>query len=181
MGMLGNFLSFIKGVEYHFEFQEGMWDFSRDAAVGKGLISRLGENPLVSLKAWREVWGSYQVVKWTSGSRGFPRAGAQGGNTSPRPTVSPYFCPFFFFWRGLGALAGGAVITHVPQGKREKAVAGRATPLPPRLQISSLPRFSACGEGGCPKDSDPHPARVLTWGLAGALLQGKWNNLFSIL
>ena len=62
MGMLGNFLSFIKGVEYHFEFQEGMWDFSRDAAVGKGLISRLGENPLVFLKAWREVWGSYQVV-----------------------------------------------------------------------------------------------------------------------
>ena len=93
----------------------------------------------------------------------------------------PIFLPFFFFWRGLGALAGGAVITHVPQGKREKAVAGRATPLPPRLQISSLPRFSACGEGGCPKDSDPHPARVLTWGLAGALLQGKWNNLFSIL
>ena len=26
MGMLGNFLSCIKGVKYHFEFQEGMWD-----------------------------------------------------------------------------------------------------------------------------------------------------------
>ena len=38
--MSGNFWSFIKGVEYHFEFQEGMWDFSQDAAVGKGLILR---------------------------------------------------------------------------------------------------------------------------------------------
>ena len=39
-GMSGNFLSCIKGVKYHFKFQEGTWDFSRDAAVGKGLISR---------------------------------------------------------------------------------------------------------------------------------------------
>ena len=39
-GMSGNFWSYIKGVEYHFEFQEGMWDFSQDAAVGKGLNSR---------------------------------------------------------------------------------------------------------------------------------------------
>ena len=39
-GMSGNFLSCIKGVKYLFEFQEGMWDFSQDAAVGKGLISR---------------------------------------------------------------------------------------------------------------------------------------------
>ena len=61
-GMSGNFLSCIQGVEYRFEAQEGTWDFSRDAAVGKGLISRLGENPLVFLKAWRDVWGSYQVV-----------------------------------------------------------------------------------------------------------------------
>ena len=68
MGMSGNFLSFIKGVEYRSEFQEGMWDFSWDAAVGKGLILRLGENPLVFLEAWREVWGSYQVATWTSGS-----------------------------------------------------------------------------------------------------------------
>ena len=35
-----NFLSFIKGVEYCFEFQEGTCDFSQDTAVGKGLISR---------------------------------------------------------------------------------------------------------------------------------------------
>ena len=34
-----NFLSFIKGVEYRFKFQEGTWDFSRDAELGKGLIS----------------------------------------------------------------------------------------------------------------------------------------------
>ena len=29
--MSGNFFSCIKGVKYHFEFQEGTWDFSRDA------------------------------------------------------------------------------------------------------------------------------------------------------
>ena len=27
-GMSGNFLGFIKGVKYRFEFQEGTWDFS---------------------------------------------------------------------------------------------------------------------------------------------------------
>ena len=27
-GMSGNFLSCIKGVKYHFKFQEGTWDFS---------------------------------------------------------------------------------------------------------------------------------------------------------
>ena len=59
---VGELLELHKGVEYRFEFQEGTWDIFRDAAVGKGLISRLGENPLVFLKAWREVWGSYQVV-----------------------------------------------------------------------------------------------------------------------
>ena len=65
---VGELLELHKGVEYRFEFQEGTLDIFRDAAVGKGLISRLGENPLVSLKAWWEVWGSYQVVTWTSGS-----------------------------------------------------------------------------------------------------------------
>ena len=30
--MSGKFLSCIKGVKYRFEFQEGTWDFSRDAA-----------------------------------------------------------------------------------------------------------------------------------------------------
>ena len=40
MGMSGNFWSCLKGVEYCFKFQEGMCDFSRDAAEGKGLISR---------------------------------------------------------------------------------------------------------------------------------------------
>ena len=38
--MSGIFLSFIKGVKYHFEFQEGTWDFSREGVVGKGLLSR---------------------------------------------------------------------------------------------------------------------------------------------
>ena len=71
-GMLGNFLSCIKGVEYRLEFQEGTWwDFSRDAAVAKGLISHWGENPVVFLEAWREVWGSSRVVTCTSGSRSY--------------------------------------------------------------------------------------------------------------
>ena len=38
--MLGNFLSYLKGVKYPFEAQEGRCDFSRDAAVERGLISR---------------------------------------------------------------------------------------------------------------------------------------------
>ena len=40
LGMLGKFLSCIKGVKYPFMFQEGMWYFSRDTALEKGLISR---------------------------------------------------------------------------------------------------------------------------------------------
>ena len=36
--MSGSFLSSIKGIKYRFEFQEGTFDFPRDAAVGKGLI-----------------------------------------------------------------------------------------------------------------------------------------------
>ena len=38
--MTGNFLSFLKGVKYPLEAQEGRWDFSRDAAAERGLISR---------------------------------------------------------------------------------------------------------------------------------------------
>ena len=39
-GMLGKFLSCIKGDKYRLEFQEGKWDFSRVSAVVKSLISR---------------------------------------------------------------------------------------------------------------------------------------------
>ena len=39
MGMSGNFLSCLKGVKDPFEAQEGRWDFSRDAAAEKVLIS----------------------------------------------------------------------------------------------------------------------------------------------
>ena len=39
MGMSGNFLSCVKGVKDPFEAQEGRWDFSRDAAAEKVLIS----------------------------------------------------------------------------------------------------------------------------------------------
>ena len=35
ISVLGNILSCIKGVKYRFQFQEGTWDFSRDAAEGK--------------------------------------------------------------------------------------------------------------------------------------------------
>ena len=38
-GILGTFLSCIKGVKYPFMFQEGTWGFSRDTALEKGLIS----------------------------------------------------------------------------------------------------------------------------------------------
>ena len=38
-GILGNFLSCINGVKYPFVFQQGMWVFSRDTALEKGLIS----------------------------------------------------------------------------------------------------------------------------------------------
>ena len=54
--MLGNFLSCIKGVKYHFEFQEGTWAFSQDAAVGKGLILRWLGNLVVFLE-----------LRWDSG------------------------------------------------------------------------------------------------------------------
>ena len=38
--MLGNFLSCLKGVKDPFKAQEVRWDFSRDAAEEKSLISR---------------------------------------------------------------------------------------------------------------------------------------------
>ena len=39
-GISGTFLSCIKGVKYPIVFQEGMWGFSRDTALEKGLILR---------------------------------------------------------------------------------------------------------------------------------------------
>ena len=45
-GMLGNFLSCIKGVKSPFKAQEGRSYFSGDAAAERGLISRRGENLL---------------------------------------------------------------------------------------------------------------------------------------
>ena len=48
--MSGNSLSCIEGVKDPFEAQEGRWDFSRDAAVEKGLNSCRGENLLVFLE-----------------------------------------------------------------------------------------------------------------------------------
>ena len=39
-GYVGELLVLSKGVKYPFEAQEERWDFSRDAAVEKGLMSR---------------------------------------------------------------------------------------------------------------------------------------------
>ena len=39
MGMMGNFLNCLKGVKYPFEDKGGRWDFSRDTAMERGLIS----------------------------------------------------------------------------------------------------------------------------------------------
>ena len=46
---VGEFLSCIKGFKYCFEYQEGTLDFSRDAAVGKGLILRWQGNLVIFL------------------------------------------------------------------------------------------------------------------------------------
>ena len=37
-GRPGNFSGCIKGAKYRFALQDGTWDFSLDAVVGKGLI-----------------------------------------------------------------------------------------------------------------------------------------------
>ena len=69
--MSGNFLSCLKGVKYPFEAQEGRWDFSRDAAGEKGLISRLGDHLLGFLELRQETWGSSQIAMGTSGNHSF--------------------------------------------------------------------------------------------------------------
>ena len=56
--MPGNFLSCLKGVNDPLKAQDGRWVFSRDAVVGKGLISRGRENLLVFPKLWQEIRGS---------------------------------------------------------------------------------------------------------------------------
>ena len=68
-GILGTFLSCIKGVKYPFSFQELTWDFFGDTALEKGLNSRWGENLMVFLELWWEAWGSSQVVMGTSVTR----------------------------------------------------------------------------------------------------------------
>ena len=64
--MSGNFLSCLKGVKYPFKAQEETWDFSRDTAVERVFISRLGENLLGFLELWQETWGSSRVATRTS-------------------------------------------------------------------------------------------------------------------
>ena len=60
-GMSGNFLSCIKGFKDPFEAQEGNWDFSRDSAAEKGLISSSGENLLDFFELRLETWGSSRL------------------------------------------------------------------------------------------------------------------------
>ena len=66
--MSGNSLSCIEGVKDPFEAQEGRWDFSRDAAVEKGLNSCRGENLLVFLELRQQTWGPSRVARATSGT-----------------------------------------------------------------------------------------------------------------
>ena len=66
-GILWTFLSCIKGVNYPFAFQEGMWGFSRDTALEKGLISHRGRN-VVFLELRQEPWGSSRVATGISGT-----------------------------------------------------------------------------------------------------------------
>ena len=67
-GYVWELLSCLKGVKDPFAAREGRWDFSRDATVEKGLISRRGENLLVFLELWQETWGSSQVTTGTPGT-----------------------------------------------------------------------------------------------------------------
>ena len=76
---MGNFLSGLKGVKDPFESQKGRWDFSQDAAVEKGLISRGTWNLLFFPELWQETWGSSRV---TTGKSGAPSCG-------PRKVQSP--------------------------------------------------------------------------------------------
>ena len=65
-GMSGNFLSCLKDVKDPYVAQEGRKNFSRDAAVEKGHIPRLGENLFVLLEL---RWCSSRVKMRTSGTR----------------------------------------------------------------------------------------------------------------
>ena len=57
MGELLDFLELTQGCQDPLEVQEGRWDFSRDAEVEKGLISRW-EILLVFLELRQQTWGS---------------------------------------------------------------------------------------------------------------------------
>ena len=57
-GYVRELLDCIKGVKEPFEAQEGRWDFYRDIAAEKGLISHLGVNLLVFVELQQETWGS---------------------------------------------------------------------------------------------------------------------------
>ena len=54
IGVLGKFWGGIKGSKYCFALQDGTWDFSWDAVVGKGLILRRRWNHVAFLELWRD-------------------------------------------------------------------------------------------------------------------------------
>ena len=73
--MSGNSLSCLKGFKEPFEAKEGMWDFSGDATVEKGLISRGVENLLIFLELQQEVgvtlelrWGAQGTASRATGT-----------------------------------------------------------------------------------------------------------------
>ena len=71
--MSGNFWSYIKGVKYRFKFQEGTWDFSRDAALGKGLSRDYGGTSL-----FFSSYGGILELQW--GTQGASRVATGKSN-----------------------------------------------------------------------------------------------------
>ena len=61
--MSGNFFSCIKGVKYRFEFQEGTWDFSRDAEWERALSGDDGET-------WSYFSSGGRILKIQYGTQG---------------------------------------------------------------------------------------------------------------
>ena len=68
-GYVVELLELTQGCQDPLEVQEERWDFSRDAEVEKGLISRGGENLLVFLELQQQTWCSLPVTVGTSGIR----------------------------------------------------------------------------------------------------------------
>ena len=71
--MFANFLSCLKVVKDPLEAQEGRWDFSRDSAAEKGLISCAGQNLLFFPELRRKL--EFPLELWQE-LQGHPRMGS---------------------------------------------------------------------------------------------------------